>query len=322
VNEHSILYELLGTLHPGILPDTSVPVHQQTIHLDSSDELGSVLYPTNRLIYSPHTIEPRLLQPFLDGTKEVILVCVQNGKTLPATLQALHSSYLIADTQHSVFRRKRGEAALVVFPIKSQQPYVLQTAIHSVYAFRLELEYRDPRYDVRHYIPITAPVTLQPVPMALLTALGQQQGRIVRQITLTPCHAQGAISSWITDLFRATDTEAPVALPCEGEPALACALHDLSLSGVCLTTNATHVAEALDHQLVQLTIPLPSASQALPGWASVSVTLQLLGVVRNVSHTPSGRALHIRFLKRLLPEVDTLLWHLEGGFAEQPHPVP
>jgi hypothetical protein len=89
-----------------------------------------------------------------------------------------------------------------------------------------------------------------------------------------------------------------------------------SLSGVCLTVNATHVAEALDHHLVRLTIPLPRASQALPGWALVSLTLQLLGVVRNVSHTPSGRALHIRFLKRLLPEVDTLLWHLEGGFAE------
>jgi len=69
-------------------------------------------------------------------------------------------------------------------------------------------------------------------------------------------------------------------------------------------------------------MPLPSASQALPGWAAVSLTLQLLGVVRNVSHTPSGRALHIRFLRRLLPEVDTLLWHLEGGFAEQADPGP
>jgi hypothetical protein len=327
VSEHSILRELLATLDPGLLPDTSAPVHQQTsiqhtMHLDISDELDSVLYPTNRLIYSPHTIEPRLLQPFLDGTKEVILVCVQNGKTLPATLQALHSSYLIADTQHSVFRRKRGETVLVVFPVTSQQHYVLQTAIHNVYAFRLELEYRDPRYDVRHYIPNTAPVTLQPVPTTLITAIGQQQGRIVRQITLTPRNVQGTVASWITDLFCAADTDEPIALPCEGGPALACALHDLSLSGVCLTVNATHVAEALDHHLVRLTIPLPRASQALPGWASVSLTLQLLGVVRNVSHTPSGRALHIRFLKRLLPEVDTLLWHLEGGFAEQPNPVP
>ena len=114
----------------------------------------------------------------------------------------------------------------------------------------------------------------------------------------------------------------PVALPWEEGPALACALHDLSLSGVCLTVNAAPVAERLNHHLVRLTIPLPSASQALPGWASVSLTLQLLGVVRNVSHTPSGRALHIRFLKRLLPEVDTLLWHLEGGFAEQADPGP
>ncbi len=327
MSEHAILRELLATLDPGLLPDMSTPVHQQTssqhtINLDISTELDSVLYPTNRLIYSPHTIEPRLLQPFLDGTKEVILVCVQNGKTLPATLHALHSSYLIADTPHSVFRRKRGETVLVVFPVSSQRHYVLQTAIHNVYAFRLELEYRDPRYDVRHYIPITTPVPLQPMPTTLITAIGQQQGRIVRQITLAPRHARGAVASWITDLFCAADTDEPVALPWEEGPALACALHDLSLSGVCLTVNAAQVADMLNHHLVRLTIPLPSASQALPGWAAVSLTLQLLGVVRNVSHTPAGRALHIRFLKRLLPEVDTLLWHLEGGFAEQADPGP
>ena len=80
---------------------------------------------------------------------------------------------------------------------------------------------------------------------------------------------------------------------------------------------ATHAAEALLHHLVRLTIPLPRASQALPDWASVSLTLQLLRVMRGVSQAPSGRALHIRFLKRLLPEVDTLLWHLEGGFSAQ-----
>jgi len=56
VSEHAILHELLATLDPGLLPDMSTPVHQQTsiqhtIHLDISDELDSVLYPTNRLIY-------------------------------------------------------------------------------------------------------------------------------------------------------------------------------------------------------------------------------------------------------------------------------
>jgi hypothetical protein len=317
-----MLHELLATLDSAPLSLHQRTSTQHTIHLDISDELDSVLYPTNRLIYSPHTIEPRLLQPFLDSTKEVILVCAPNGKTLLATLQALHFSYLIVDTQHSVFRRKRGEAVLVVFPVTSQQHYVLQTTIHNVYAFRLELEYRDPRYDVRHYIPVTAPVTLQPVPTSYITAIGQQQGRIVRQITLMPRDAQGTVASWITDLFCTADADEPVALPYEAGPALACTLHDLSLSGVCLTVNATHVTEALAHHLVWFTIPLPRASQALPGWASVSLTLQLLGVVRNVSHTPAGRAFHIRFLKRLPSEVDTLLWHLEGGFVERATPGP
>lgn len=318
-----MFHELLTAFDQGLLLDMPAPARRQTrmqhtIPFDISDNLQALLYPTNRLIYSPHTIEPTLLQPFLDGTKEVILVCAQNGKTLPATVQVLHSSYLIADTQQSVFRRKRGETVLVVFPVTASQHYVLQTSIHNVYAFRLELEYRDPRYDVRHSLPLTAPVTLQLVPTSLITAIGQQQMRIVRQITLTPDSTQGTVSSVIADLFCPADTHEAIASPGEDGPTLACALYDISLGGVCLTVDATHATEALAHHLVRLTISLPRASQALPDWASVSLTLQLLGGVRSVSHVPSGRELHIRFLKRLLPEVDLLLWHLEGGFSDAP----
>lgn len=327
MSEQHIFHELLTALDQGLLPDMPASARRQTrlqhtIPFDISDNLHALLYPTNQLIYSPHTIEPTLLQPFLDGTKEVILVCAQNGKPLPATVQVLHASYLIADTQQSVFRRKRGDTVLVVFPVTASQHYVLQTSIHNVYAFRLELECRDPRYDVRHDIPLTAPVTLQLVPAPLITAIGQQQVRIVRQITLTPRSAQGTVSSVIADLFCPVDTHEATASSGEDGPALACALHDISLGGVCLTVDATHATEALAHHLVRLTIPLPRASQALPDWASVSLTLQLLGGVRSVSQVPAGRELHIRFLKRLLPEVDMLLWHLEGGVAEQPNPVP
>ncbi len=327
MNEQHIFHELLTGLEPGFLPAMPASARRQTrlqhtIPFDSSDNLHTLLYPTNRLIYSPYTIEPALLQPFVDGTKEVILVCAQNGKTLPATVQVLHSSYLIADTQQSVFRRKRGETVLVVFPVTASQHYVLQTSIHNVYAFRLELEYRDPRYDVRHSIPLTAPAILQRVPTPLITAIGRQRVRLVRQITLTPRSAQGTVSSVIADLFCPADTHAAIASPDEDRPAFACALHDISLSGVCLTVDATHAAEALAYHLVRFTIPLPRASQTLPDWTCVALTLQLLGGVCSVSHTPSGRELHIRFLKRLLPEVEMLLWHLDGGFPEQSNPVP
>src|SRR5207249_2110426 len=107
------------------------------------------------------------------------------------------------------------------------------------------------------------------------TAIGRQQVRIVRQITLTPRSAQGTVASVIADLFYLAGADEAMASPGEDRPALACALHDISLGGVCLTVDTTHAAEALVHHLVRLTIPLPRAPQALPDWASISLTLQL-----------------------------------------------
>jgi len=323
VTTKAIFHDLLTTLDHGMLQNSPALAHrpatlQRAIPLDLSSDFHSLFYPTNRLIYSPHTIKPTLLQPFLEGTREVLLVCTQNGKTLPATLQAVHSSYLIVDTPQSLFRRQRGDTVLVVFPVAPQQHYVLQTSIHKVYAFRLELEYRDPRYDVRHTIPLTAPVTLHQVPTTLITAIAQQQGHIVRQITLTRRDAQGMANSVLTELFCPADSAESVASPPADAPPLACALRDISLGGACLTVGASETPDVLPQQLVRLTIPLPSASRSMPYWAAVSLTLQLLGVVRGTSNAPATKDLHIRFLKRLPPELDSLLWHLEGRLPAQP----
>ena len=318
-----IFHELLTTLDHGIPQNSPALAHrpstlQRAIPLDLGSNFHSLFYPTNRLIYSPHTIDTAQLQPFLDGTREVILVCTQNGKMLPATLQAVHSSYLIVDTPQSLFRRQRGDTVLVVFPVAPQQHYVLQTSINKVYAFRLELEYRDPRYDVRHAIPLAAPVTLHQVPTTLITAIAQQQGHIVRQITLTRRDAQGMANSVLTELFCPADSTASVASPATDDLPVACALRDISLGGTCLTVGASAAPEVQPQQLVRLTIPLPCASRSMPYWSAVSLTLQLLGVVRGVSHAPAVKDLHIRFLKRLPPELDSLLWHLEGRLPVKP----
>lgn len=301
-----------ATLSPALAPRV-MPLHL-------GEELHTLLHPTNRLIYSPHTIEPALMQPFQEGAKELILVNTQNGKTFPATLQALHSSYLVADTQQSMFRRKPGEAILVLFPLAPQQHCVLQTTIHKVYAFRLELEYQDPRYDVRHTIPLPEPVTLSPVPATMVAALEQRQGRLVRKIAMDPHTPPGARQRLIADLYYPSEREGPAVAASREMPQLLCQLHDISLGGACLAIKDPSRVEALRHRLVQLTIPLPQASQTLPDWAHIALTLQLLGVVRGASNAAAPKALHIRFLHRLLPEVDSLFWHLEGGTPDERMP--
>src|SRR5260221_11745603 len=131
LRDQPIFRTLLSALTQGFSEGSTVPVDlqtsiQHTIPLDINDDLPTLLYPPNRLIYSPRTIAPTLRQPFLDGTKEVILVCVQSGNTFRATLQALHSNHLIAHTQQAVSHRKYGETVLVVFPMTTSQHYVLQ----------------------------------------------------------------------------------------------------------------------------------------------------------------------------------------------------
>jgi len=317
VREQRVFRELVAAIDQGpffdeVLPTVAAfqPLH--TVQFDISADVHELLHATHRLIYSPHTIASAQLQPFLHGQKEVRLVFAQNGKSLPATLQILHSSYLIVDTKQSVFRRKPGETVLVVFPITPQQSYVLQTTIHNVYAFRLELEYRDPRYGVRHVITATAPVTVQPVP-ALFTALTQQQGRVMRHVSLTPRTTQGTAESLIADLFCAPETRASRDSVLTEPSVLVGTLRDISLGGVCLVLDMPQTTDLLATKLIQLRIPLPRASQALPEWKAVALTLQVLGMVCGVSQTSMAKALHIRFMKRLFPEVGTLFWHLEGN---------
>lgn len=325
MSKRRIFHDLLTALNQRVCQDNPLPqpglsVIQHTILRDCSGALASLLSPPHRLVHSPLMMAPPLLQPFVEGTRRVMLLYTQNGKTLPATLHAVRDTYLIADTQYSVFRRRTGDTVLVIFPVAPQQHYVVQTSVQKVYAFRLELAYRDPRYDIRHALPLGISVTLHPVPARLLTALVQQQGQIVRQITLTRQSPQGIASSTITDLFCPAGSAEPADAYTTAAPILNGTLRDISLGGSCLTLEATNALDALPYRLVRLTIPLPSVSRCIPEWTALSLTLRLLGIVRSISPIPSTVALHIRFLNRLLPELDALLWQLEGGGLERPLP--
>jgi hypothetical protein len=207
---------------------------------------------------------------------------------------------------------------LVVFPMAPQHHNVVQTAVHKVYAFRLELLYQDPRYDIRHAIPLALPITLQPVPMTLLTAIERQHGQLVRQITLTSDEASARARMSIADLFYPAGAPEPADPHVAGLASLTGALQDISLGGTCLTLDAGVAQTAQRYRLVRLTIPLLSLGQSLPSWTEVSLTLRLLAVVcclRQVSSTPT---LHLRFLNRLFPELDALFWHLEGRGPQTP----
>lgn len=279
------------------------------VALDVSGEIYTILHPTYQLIDAPHSIAAPLLQPFLDGSKEVTLVFAQNGKTLPATLQSAYSTYLVADTELSTFRHQRGETVLVTFRVAPQQHYVLQTVIDKLYAFRLKLRYGDPRYDVRRRVQLAAPVTLSLAPTALVTDIAQRQVRIMREITLPLRGAQSTAGGRIADQLCEPITLQPTSSPFAATPALSCTLEDISLGGVCLALANDAWSEELLHRLVLLNIALPNAPEAL----YPSLTLQLLGGIRGVRSASSVQLLHIRFLKRLPKEVDELLEHLEGS---------
>jgi hypothetical protein len=96
--------------------------------------------------------------------------------------------------------------------------------------------------------------------------------------------------------------------PFADAPTQSCTLEDISLGGVCLALEHASEAEELLHRLVLLHIPLPSGPEA----PYPPLTLQLLGGIRGVGHTFSSQLLHIRFLRRLPKEIDTLLEYLEG----------
>ncbi len=288
---------------------------KETVIIGTSDDLHHLLSHTNVQIDTPYRLEAGLLEPFLRGEKRLFLVSVQNGKVTPATLAAVHDTHLIADTEHSLILRHRGEHMLVVFPTLPQQYHVLQTVIEEVYHQRLKLRYQDPRYDVRHQVQSPIPVLLYAAPALITTALEQQHIRLVRDFALSATEGKALL----TDRFLEKETTevAPHMELFYEQPPWQCLLKDISLGGVCLLLPSTPQPPALHHCLVLLHARLPSG--ILDGTA-VQLILEPLGIVRNIRADEQSWFLHIRFLKRLPEKLEELLiqYALPAPLAELP----
>ncbi|MGE3537612.1 MAG: PilZ domain-containing protein [Candidatus Tectimicrobiota bacterium] len=278
-----------------------------TTPVDIHEDIYALLQPTNRMIYSPHNIEADILRPFLTGEKSITLICSHSRKTLPATLQAAHEHYLVADTEAPLSFRKLDEIVLVVFPVAPQQHYVMQTSIRALYAFRLELEYHDPRSDVRYDLSLAEPVRLHLAALSLVETLAQRQGDLVRQIILPPLSGTREGAGQILDLFCATGETTYTTPPLAETPPLEGTLRDISLGGVGIAVDESTCPEIFVHRLVLLSMHLPSLAYTLPKWARRTLHYQMLGVVRGVKHTASDHTIHVRFLHKLPQDMETLL---------------
>jgi hypothetical protein len=288
-----------------------------TMLIDLDAELCTVLSPTTVQVNSPHHIPAALRAPFEAREKALILVDPLSKKTLPVTLRAWDETALLADIAYSPGLRRPGDRLLVIFPILPQQRYVIQTQVEEVYLDRLKLHYQDPRYDVRHTIPLLDPVMVDIVPKELSTAWEQRQVVLTRHCSLPPetwisMAQEGSVSDLFSDSTLATST-----LPGSGDASatrLVCRLHDLSPGGVGLICDSVQQPTALQHRLLWAHIRLPMRFAAHTWY----LTLVPCGVVRAVRRTPRGWMLHVRFLKRLPDAMSTVCEHLTQAGSAAP----
>ncbi len=289
-----------------LLSSTAAPEGgRERLSFEISEDIRLFLSPSNIQINSPYRIEEALLRPFSAKSKPILLLNPHNGKVMSATLHALESTYLVADTEHSSFIRKPGETLLVVFPVLPQRHYVLQTTVEEVYFSRLKLQYQDPRYDRRWPMPLALPVTMHIAPMEVMIALAHRQGHLVREMTLTPSQPDGTRQGDLADrLYEPGAPESSLAMRgFDASPPLTGSLKDLSLGGACVTLADLPQPNDLLQRVLLLRMTLPRIPL---GTTSLQLMLHPLGIVRNVRTTVSPATLHIRFLQRLPKEVEPL----------------
>ena len=299
-------------------------VVKSTIPLDINQDIQTILQSKNQLIDSPYKLETPQLQPFLDGTTKIALVFASTGKVLTATLQSLTDTYLLADTESSLYRHRQGETVLAVFPVSADRHYVLQSSLVELYAFRVKLQYLDPRYDIRRKVQLVTPVKLYPAPISLIQAITNYQVSIIRETTLVSGDTQrDEQESTIADLWYEAQVQGSSGRmeSFEGLNSVACALDNISLGGVCLTLKNALNSQDLTHRLVLLAVSLPGIAKHKDPLTSGPLTLKVLGVIKQTRNTPSALILHIRFLRRLPLEVGRLLRRLEDHSLDEQTPL-
>jgi hypothetical protein len=285
-------------------------------------DIYGLMAPTDIQITSPRGIEPALLQPFVTGAKEVMLVFLTGKKLTPATVYTMHRTHMLVDMDRSSIGHRLRERLLVLFPALPGRRYVLQAVVDEIYAGRLKLRYQDPRYDIRWRFPLPTPILLRLVHPTIVSAIAQEDARLVRETRLSPLVLPPTAKGSIADRLYQSDTMlvSPHMRDLEDTPPIACGLFDISPGGICLTCPEEHDPEALQQRVTRLQItlaplaPHPTQGQYFP------FILEPFGVIRNVKTTSRPWLLHIRFLKRLPQECDVLFEYVAQHYATQQTP--
>lgn len=276
--------------------------HPSVSLIDIGEDIELLLSDTIYLA-SPYEMDTAHLAPFQAGQKDIILIDRINRKALPASVQTLGESTLIARTPHvSCFETQQHREVMVAFPLLPQQEYIMRMAIDEVAQETITLRYQDNRASERWTYPISIPVTLHLASPSLTAAV--RYARTVREIlTLREGSLSGRVQH-VNDMFcEFTFGQEPVMAIFETAPTLSCQLRDISRGGIYVLLAGVYPPEELASCLVQCQLQLPVPPVVSPAPDDGLLTLHLLGVIRHVRTRVNPWSVHIQFLTPLPEDV-------------------
>ena len=253
----------------------------------------------NPQINAPQRIAPALLQPFVEQHKLLRLVHPE-FRSMRALLTSFDEQALLATVaEPSRLWSHTRQRLFVVFPVLPQQSYVLPTSLDDIEAEQVTLRYNDPRQELRRRIPIVGLLTVQLAPSSVLTAMEQQQMRLIRNLSWRLGRADNILEGELVDLVE----DRPVAPGAfidffSATPTWQGYLHNISRGGACLLLPPDFNGHDAVHHVVLLRLRLPPIKLASQR-EKVALTLRVLGMVRAVRTLQRDIALHVRFLDRL-----------------------
>jgi hypothetical protein len=278
------------------LADQSLPSeHLTPIQVDLRRRLSSFTIQVN----APHKIDTELLHPFSSRIRPLLLVDVVHRQRLSAIWHAATDTVLIVDTDEPTTRFAQGHPLVICFPVLPLRHYVIQATIEEVFAYRLSLRYRDPRYDIRRRLPVDLPVTIHRLPEAIVGALEDRQLHLVRALSVpqAPTQTRGSVVDQVWEGEGAEHRR--MELVWQDTTVLSGYLRDISLGGMAVTLDATEPPITWGQGVIRLHIVLPASMAHPPDQGYAPLTLDLFGILRAIEAAGPPWILHIRLLERL-----------------------
>jgi hypothetical protein len=276
--------------------------HHSVSLVDIGEDID-LLLPDTIYLASPYEMGAAQLAPFQAGRKDIILIDHMNRRAVPASVQKLSETTLIARTPHArYFETQRRQELMVAFPFLPQQEYIMRMRIDDVAQETLTLRYQDNRAGKRWSYPILVPVILHLAPSTLMAVA--RYAHTVREIlTLQEDSLSGRVQQ-VSDMFcEFSLSQKPLMAAFESAPTLSCQLRDISRGGISVLLAGAYRLDELESCLVQCHLQLPASPDLSAARDDISLTLRLLGVVRHVRTQVDPWSVHIQFLSPLPEEV-------------------